>query len=108
MPAVSIPKPTLCRLEYLTPQGWVTSATVNLLHPERYVERLLEHRKFGRVTVLNARLQPTGKVYVPPELPDPAALVPSSTAIPQLPEPAKLCSLCGDEHTAPFDGSCLL
>lgn len=106
MPAVA--KPTLCRLEYLTPDGWVTSGDVNLLHPERYVERLLVTKKFGRVTVLDARLRPTGKVYEPPHLPDPATLVPSGTVIPKLPEPEKTCPVCDAEHLPPYDGRCLL
>lgn len=104
-----IPVPTLVRLEYLTPGGWVVGhAGVNLLHPERYVERLAERKKFGRAIELDDMLQPTGQVWEPEELPDPATLVPSDTAVPKLPEPDKQCPFCGDEHRPPFDGSCLI
>jgi hypothetical protein len=106
---VSTPVPTLCRLEYLTPNGWtVGHHGVNLLHPERYVERLAERGKFGRVTVLADDLTPTSTVYEPKDLPNPADLVPSETAIPRLRDPAKTCGVCGDEHAPPYDGSCLL
>jgi hypothetical protein len=70
----AIPVPTLCRLEYLTRKGWVTGhAMLNLLHPERYPERLAANGKVGRVTVLDeATLQPTSTTYESPLRPDPA------------------------------------
>lgn len=59
-----------CRLEYLTPDGWVIGhAGVNLLHPERYVERLTARGKFGRCTIID-----TGQVFESPNLPDPSSI----------------------------------
>ena len=85
------PVPTLVRLEYLTPTGWaVGHRAMNLLHPARYVERLAARGKIGRATELDDQLQPTGTVWQPDELPDPAQLVPSDTPIPRL-----ACSFCG-------------
>lgn len=99
--------PSLCRLEYLTANGWsVGHAGVALLHPDRYVERLTARGKFGRATVLDERLQPTDEVYVSPDLPDDLSLlVKVDTDIPTLVE---LCPVCDEAHPAPYDGSCLL
>lgn len=59
-----------CKLEYLTPNGWkVGSAGVNLLHPERYVERLTANGKFARCTILD-----TGQVFESPNVPDPSTM----------------------------------
>jgi len=67
--------PTLCRLEYLTRKGWVVGhAAMNLLHPERYPERLAANGKIGRVTVLDDTLQPTGTTYESPLHADPEDL----------------------------------
>lgn len=103
-----IPAPTLCQLEYLTPTGWASHGNFNLLYPERYIDRLAAQRKFGRVTILDAKLRPTGKVFVSDNLPDPAQLIPSRTVVPKLPDPDLLCSMCDAEHLPPYDGSCLL
>ena len=96
---------TLCRLEILTPQGWwVSHAGIALLNPGRYVERLAARNKFGRATELDDRLQPTGTVWEPANLPDPASLVPAvdGSRAPVLP-----CSLCGEAGHR-FEGECLL
>lgn len=78
------PAPTFCRLEYLTPNGWeVGHHGINLLYPARYVERLIDKGKVGRVIIVD-----TGEVITAPSAP-----------------PA--CSICGDQHTG-RDGSCLL
>lgn len=64
--------PTLCRLEYLTREGWVVGhAATNLLHPAKYVERLEANGKVGRCTELDDSLQPTGQVWVAKAIPDP-------------------------------------
>ncbi|WP_027860115.1 hypothetical protein [Marmoricola sp. URHB0036] len=69
--------PTLCRLEYLTTNGWaVGHAGIALLHPARYVERLTARGKFARCTELNPDLS-EGRVHVSPNLPaDFSILVP--------------------------------
>lgn len=104
-----IPVPSLCRLEYLTPEGWVVGhAGVSLLNPAKYVERLAERGKFGRATVLADDLKTALQVFEPPNLPDPSVLVKSETRIPRLPDPKKDCAMCGQEHPPPHDGSCLL
>lgn len=102
---------TLTRLEYLTPEGWVVGHHgINLLNPERYALRLADHGKFGRATVLDPdTLKATKEVYITPGVPDdPSVLVPSDTVIPKMPDPAKMCALCDEEHPPPYDGSCLL
>lgn len=104
-------RPTFCRLEYLSPDGWVDNGTALLLYPERYPERLAEKRKFGRCTELGDMLKPTGRVWVTDGVPeDPSVLVRTDNgSIPwALPEPEKLCLLCDVVHGGPFDGSCLL
>jgi len=101
--------PTLCRIEYLTPDGWkVGHAGMNLLHPERYVERLPDRNKFGRATELDDSLQPTGKVWAPPKdrLPDPAELRYLGNGNPNVPELPPACGLCGDRDHR--EGMCLL
>lgn len=106
--------PTLTRLEYLTPQGWVVGhAAMNLLDPERYTVRLAAKGKFGRATVLAEDLQPTDTVYVTPGVPeDLSVLVPDPPSpIPKVPtagEKTAACPHCGEVHHAPFDGGCLL
>lgn len=108
---MTAPTPTLVRLEYLTPDGWVCGhAGINLLDPQRYVDRLLDRRKFGRAIVLDDRLQPRGRVYAPPDLPDPSQLVPTATRVPGLPDPERrgMCPHCDSYHGDPFDGTCLL
>lgn len=63
--------PTLCRLEYLTRKGWVVGhATINLLHPAKYVERLEAHGKVGRCTDVSDPLK-DGQVWVSSLIPDP-------------------------------------
>jgi hypothetical protein len=100
------PVPTLVRLEYLTPDGWVVGhKALNLLSPARYVERLLARGKFGRATALDDELQPTGEVWVTDELPEPAQLAPTDTAIPGL---LPTCIVCSEQHDPPYDGSCLI
>lgn len=104
-----IPVPTLVRIDYLTPAGWVQGEVQNLLHPERVVERYREKGKFARVTAYDGALKPTGRVWVADDVPeDPSILVPSDTRVPKLPEPDKTCPLCDTEHLKPWDGSCLL
>lgn len=105
-----IPVPTLVRLEYLSPDGWVRLCDQNLLHPERVVERYREHGKFARVTVLDDRLQAASQVWVAEDLPDPSLLIHTkdSNAPWKLPDPTKMCVLCEDEHPPPYDGKCLL
>jgi hypothetical protein len=98
----------LTRLEYLTPEGWaIGHAGIALLDPEAYVKRLRARGKFGRATVLNDRLQPTGEIYVAEGLPDPSTLVKpdDGTRAPVLPE---LCDDCSGYHKPPFDGGCLI
>lgn len=91
--------PYLCRLEYLTRDGWQTGhKAIMLLHPDKYVERLTDKGKVGRVTILD-----TGQVIVSPDVPDPSRMVASDTQIPQM-----LCPHCDAAHRPPFDGKCLL
>lgn len=112
MDAVSTGVGTLCRLEYLTRKGWVMGhAGINLLHPERYVERLTDRGKFGRCTVLDDRLQPTGTVYVSPNIPDDLSVLVNDPPYrtPRLPnDKDKRCEFCEDVHAAPWNGTCLL
>jgi hypothetical protein len=62
----NVPVPTFCKLEYLTTNGWVVGhAGVNLLHPQRYIERLAARGKVGRVTIVD-----TGVVLYGGELAD--------------------------------------
>lgn len=76
--------PTFCKLEYLTPDGWVVGHSgINLIHPRRYVERLAKNGKIGRI------------------------IVPDTGEIIQMVE-TSICPVCDQEHAAPFDGSCLL
>lgn len=97
--------PTLVRLEYLTPRGWVVGhAGIALLDPQRYVDRLLAKEKFGRCIVLDESLQPTGEVFEPPALPDPADLRESETKIPAL--RVSQCSICGQPHGRAYE--CIL
>lgn len=104
----------LTRLEYLTPDGWhVGHAAVNLLDPEAYVKRLSARGKFGRATILDDRLQPRGKVYTSPNIPeDLSVLAPDAPSpIPKVAEPGAqpvACPHCDEVHHAPFDGSCLI
>lgn len=111
MPAVKTPVPTLVRLEYLSPTGWVRMGDQNLLHPEAVVPRYRAKGKFARVTVLDDTLQPKGKVWVADDVPaDPSILVKANDgSCPwKLPDPTKTCSLCSEEHPPPYDGRCLL
>lgn len=100
-----IPVPEMVRLEYLTPDGWVTGhAGIALLDPGRYVERLAQRKKYGRALALDGDLRPTGRVWEPDDLPDPSSLVPPTdgTTVPTLP-----CDLCGaTDHR--LDAQCLL
>lgn len=105
------PVPTLVRMEHLTPQGWTQlGSDLNLLHPDRVPGRYRANGKFVRCTELDAKLAPTGRVWVADDVPrDPSVLVRSEGHAPwKLPEPGRKCSLCGDKHPAPYDGSCLL
>lgn len=108
----TVPQPILVRLEYLTPEGWEAYARIHsLLHPEKYPERMTAMRKFGRATELDDNLQPTGRVWVSPNVPeDLSVLVPreDGKAPWGLPEPDKKCKMCEAVHGPPFDGSCLL
>lgn len=64
MTTEALPTPTLVRLEYRTPNGWVIGHKgIALLHPGRYVERLAEKGKIGRAIALDDQLQPTGQVW---------------------------------------------
>lgn len=68
---MSIPVPYLCRLEYLTREGWVVGhASINLLYPDRYVERLEANGKVGRCTELLDDAT-DGRVWVASTIPDP-------------------------------------
>jgi hypothetical protein len=113
-PLAEVVSPQIVRLEYLTPDGWVLAgehALCSLLFPERYPERLREHGKFGRATLLDDRLQPTDTVWVAEDVPaDPSVLVHTGIgSVPwKLPEPDKTCPLCEEEHPKPWDGGCLL
>lgn len=107
---MSIPKPHLVRIEYLTPEGWVHGhAAMNLLSPERYVERLEANGKFGRATEHG-----TGRVWVSENVPeDPSILVPSTNNhMPCLPTSpmaaAPACVYCEERHAKPHDGTCLI
>jgi hypothetical protein len=99
--------PTLCRLEYLTPSGWVVGhAGMNLLDPGRYVERLATHNKFGRATELDESLQPTGKVWAPDNVPNPRDLTYNGNGNPNIPELLPECGMCGERDHK--EGLCLL
>lgn len=75
---------TFCKLEFLGPDGWeVGHHGVNLIHPERYPERLAANGKVGRVIIVD-----TGEIISGPLEPDP-------------------CSVCGNQHTG-IEGSCIL
>ena len=114
---MTTPVPTLCRLEYLTRNGWVVGhAGINLLNPSRYCERLTERGKFGRATELDDRLQPTGQVWTSAGLPDDPSTLPADILEKLHPDPpyripkvgGEACPLCDEVHPKPFDGSCLL
>lgn len=108
MSAKGIPSPTMVRLEYLSPAGWVDAGTASLLYPERYPERLRANGKFGRCTALDGRLKPTGRVWVSDDVPaDPTVLVATETGGVPWMLPTK-CPMCLELHGSPFDGSCLL
>lgn len=99
--------PTLCRIEYLTPDGWkVGHAGMNLLHPEGYVARLEANNKFGRATELDGDLQPTGKVWEPKKLPRLEDLHYNGKGNPNVPALRPACSLCSSRKHD--DGMCLL
>lgn len=101
---MTIEKPQFCRLEYLNQHGWwVGHSGINLLHPERYVERLAANGKVGRVVVIE-----TGEIFEPDDIPDPSTLVPSETDIPRRFDAARACVLCNTRHPLPHDGSCLI
>jgi hypothetical protein len=116
---MAIPTPTLCRLEYLTRQGWVVGHSgVNLLNPAGYVERLTAHGKVGRAAALDDRLQPNGEVWVSPEIPDPDNIPESvlerlvktdvgNPAIPRLKAEDEECEFCLGT-ICDGDGTCLL
>jgi hypothetical protein len=98
----------MVKLEYLSPTGWQDAGTASLLYPARYPERLRANGKFGRCTALDARLKPTGRVWVSADVPaDPSVLVATETGgIPWM-LPTE-CKMCLELHGSPFDGSCLL
>lgn len=116
---MAYPTPTLCRLEYLTRKGWVVGANViNLLNPERYVERLEANGKIGRCTVLDDVLQPTGQVWVAKVIPDPDQIPESilerlvyrdvgNPAVPVLVDEDEECEFCLGT-ICEGDGSCLI
>lgn len=86
MPAVETPK--LCRIEELIKGEWVRKGgDVGLLHPEKVPPRYAAHGKVARVTELDDRLRPTGKVHT---------------------VDIKTCPVCDEAHLGPYDGSCLL
>jgi len=90
--------PTLCRLEYLTPAGWVVGhADVNLLDPQRYVERLATKGVPARVVELED-MRPSGVVHQPGTLPPPTTRIPLARVVE--------CSDCGGAHDRAW--SCLL
>lgn len=91
---------TFVRLEYLTRDGWqVGHEGIELLYPQRYVDRLYEKSKFGRTIDLS-----TGEMLEPPELPDPSQLRPSTTRVPSL---TAVCEGCGSaDHE--YQWQCLI
>ena len=98
------------RLEYLGNHGWSTGLTVDLLHPERFPERLRAKGKFGRAVVLDDNDRPV-QVFVARDVPeDPRVLRQTTEGFwPwKLPTPGACCPVCDVEHPRPFDGSCLL
>jgi hypothetical protein len=95
----------MTRLEYLGNHGWSTGITVDLLHPERFPERLRAKGKFGRAITAD------GRIFVSPDVPaDPRILRQTTEGFwPwKLPTPGAACPVCDVEHERPFDGSCLL
>jgi hypothetical protein len=86
---MTVPVPTMCRLEYLTPDGtWSTAhAHMALLDPGKYVIKVSQRRP-TRALELAENLQPTGVVFEVLPLPDP-------------------CDLCG-KYLHAVDGECLL
>lgn len=110
---------TLCRLEYLTRNGWVVGhAGVALLDPEAYVTRLEANGKVGRCTELDDHLQPSGQVWVAKVIPNPED-VPESlldrlvatnagdSRIPRLKPEDEECEMCLGT-LCDGDGMCLL
>lgn len=78
-----IDQPTFCRLELLTENGWqVAHHGINLLHPDKYPERLAKNGKTGRVVIIE-----TGEIIN-------AGLT--------------SCPYCDAPHAGPQDGTCLI
>lgn len=85
-----IPVPEFVRLEQWSPKKkeWVVlHAGVNLLHPDKYVERYEKNGKIARAIGVE-----TGEIWGPAEDPEPSA------------EPLA-CVLCGEPHV---HGMCLI
>lgn len=108
--------PSQCRVEYLTRKGWVVAhAAAALLHPARYVERLEDNGKVGRVTILNPDLTPTDQVWVCSRIPDPddipesvlERLVHRNEGNPDIPVLVDDCDWCLGT-ICDGDGTCLL
>lgn len=81
---------TLCRLEQWNAKRgeWsVIHAGINLLHPERYSQRLAANGKVARCIETD-----TGIIH---------------QAVPD-PEPLPVCPYCGDRHSEVDHGMCLL
>lgn len=85
-PAAPQGLPTFTRLEYWDPAtgAWTLGhAGINLLHPDRYVQRLASNGKLGRATAVD-----TGEVWGPT---------------------VTRCAYCATDHPAtPQPGMCLL
>lgn len=84
-----------CKLEYWNPSTgeWeIGHAGVNLVHPDRYPDRLWKNGKLGRVTV-----------YADGSITEVDRII-----CPRQPKKQPSCDHCDLRHAEPHDGSCLL
>lgn len=104
---MTVPVPGAYRLEYLTTGGWVAGhGDIALLDPQRYVDKMASRFNdkdgrgtWARVVEIDDHLRPTGVVYAPPGLPDPADAPFSRLMNGRITE----CAACGDPHTRAWE-----